>query len=172
MELNWGALNKFLPTSSDRKFSEINLTVAHDEQDQETAVDLKQLFTEMGFEDFRQFIVDKIRSELAQILMITESKIDPDISIYDMGMDSLMGLERVTGLESKLGIQIPVMALSETPRIHSLADKVIQLVHLESDDETDSIVYDSVKKIASAHSQDLDEEELRKLAASVEQSSS
>ncbi|MBT8439262.1 MAG: SDR family NAD(P)-dependent oxidoreductase, partial [Gammaproteobacteria bacterium] len=172
MELNWGALKKFLPTSSDRKFSEINLTVAHDEQDPDSAVDLKQLFSEMGFDDFRQFIVDKIRSELAQILMISENKIDPDVSIYDMGMDSLMGLELVTGLEGKLGIQIPVMALSETPRIHSLADKVIQLVHLESDDETDSSMFDSVKKIASAHSQDLDDDELRKLAESVQQSRS
>jgi phthiocerol/phenolphthiocerol synthesis type-I polyketide synthase C len=170
MEFNWGTLKKYLPTASDQKFSEINLTAAQTEQDQENSVDLKQLWSELGAEKFREFIVSKIRSELAQILMIAEDRIDADESIYDLGMDSLMGLELVTGLEGKLGIQVPVMALSETPRIYSLADKIIHLVHADDNEETDANIYDSVKNLASAHSQELDEEELKKLANSVEKS--
>ena len=168
MELNWGTLKKYLPTSTDSKFTEINLTAAHDEQDQDVTIDLKQLISEMGIEQFRQFIISKIRHELAQILMIAEDKIDPDQSIYDMGMDSLMGLELVTGLEGKLGIQIPVMALSETPRLNSLADKIIQLVNAGNEAEADSDTYHSVKKLADAHSQEVDDEELRKFAGSLE----
>ncbi len=172
MELKWGVLKKFLPTANDGKFSEINRTIANDEHEQDTAIDLKQLYSEMSFDELKQYIVDKIRTELAEILMISENKIDLDVSIYDMGMDSLMGLELVTGLEEKLGIQIPVMALSETPKIPSLADKVIQLINTSSDNEKDMDIYNSVKVIASAHSSELDDENIRKLADSIGQSGS
>ena len=168
MELNWGILKKYLPSATHPKFSEINLTTDSNEQEQEASIDLKTLSSEMGADKFREFILNKIRYELAQILMISEDKIDPDHSIYDMGMDSLMGLELVTGLEGKLGIQIPVMALSETPKLNLLTDKIIQLVHVESDSDSEDEILHSVKKLASAHSQDVDDETVRQLADSLE----
>jgi acyl carrier protein len=52
-------------------------------------------------------------------------KIDPDRSVYDLGLDSLMGVELVLAIESRFGIQLSVMTLSESATISKLADKLI-----------------------------------------------
>jgi phthiocerol/phenolphthiocerol synthesis type-I polyketide synthase C len=43
-----------------------------------------------------------------------------------MGLDSLMGVELMIALETRFGIRLPVMALSQSPSIAKLAERVIQ----------------------------------------------
>ncbi len=169
MELNWNLLKRNLPSALQPKFHEISQLADNNEETEETSVDLHSMLNEMGIEKFKAYVLAKIRHELAHILMIPEDKIDPDQSIYDMGMDSLMGLELVTGLEMKLGIQIPVMSLSETPRLNALSDKIIQLVQQGNDKASDDALFDSVKNIASVHSQQVDEQKLREFSQSLKQ---
>lgn len=171
MELNWGRLKRNLVSAQHPKFNEISRLDDSSDEEQDSGLDLKAMLKEMGIEKFKGFILAKVRHELAQILMIPEEKIDLDKSIYDMGMDSLMGLELVTGLEAKLGIQIPVMALSETPRLNALSDKIIQLIQQDDSQSTEEeALFTSVKNLATVHSQEVEEDQLREFSQTLKKS--
>ncbi len=63
---------------------------------------------------------------MGEIIRIAPDKIEATQSIYDMGLDSLMGIELIVALESRFGIRLPVMALSENPTIAKLAERLAQ----------------------------------------------
>lgn len=135
MELDWGPLSRFLPTSGQNKFREIALANPDSEQSDEGRLDLDQMMAELSDKAFHAAIVDILRHELSEILMISESRIDAERSIYDMGLDSLMGVELMTAVENRLGVQVPVMALSETPTLNQLAERLIGEIKGDSDEE-------------------------------------
>jgi hypothetical protein len=45
--------------------------------------------------------------------------------MFEMGLDSLMGVELAIALEGRFGVRLPVMALSESPTIAKLAARMI-----------------------------------------------
>ncbi|WP_290702999.1 type I polyketide synthase [Amphritea sp.] len=151
MELDWHTLSRFLPTSSHNKFREINLVVGESEKNEEDALDLKAMMLEMSEPEFNDAILEILTIELSEILMIPAVKIDPNKSIYDMGMDSLMGVELMTALEARMGIQVPVMALTETPMLSQLTTKIISLV--KQDEKEIEVTHDdkSIRHLASQH---------------------
>jgi phthiocerol/phenolphthiocerol synthesis type-I polyketide synthase C len=69
---------------------------------------------------------------LSTILLISVEKIDINQSIYDLGLDSLMGLEMVLAIEAKFGVQLPVMILSSASTLFQLAELVIKKLKGES----------------------------------------
>ncbi|MGK9007589.1 acyl carrier protein, partial [Citrobacter europaeus] len=71
---------------------------------------------------------DILKAEIGEILRVPAQKIDPERLIHDMGLDSLMGVELIVALESRFGIRLPVMALSESPTVNKLATRLIQLL--------------------------------------------
>lgn len=150
LELDWHALSRFLPTATHNKFRELVLTAREAEQNDEDTLDLEEMMQTMSESEFHSTIVDILIHELSEILMISTSKISPEKSIYDMGMDSLMGVELMSALESRIGIKVPVMALTETPKLSQLADKIIDLVknnNAPADNESQVLV----EKIVSQH---------------------
>ncbi len=125
MELDWHSLGRFLPTAQDDKFCEIATQHQDSTQHNESAVDIQRLVDESTDEELKTIFIDMLKQELAQILLLSADKIDPNQSVYDMGMDSLMGVELMVAIESRFGIQIPVMALSEASTLNKLVDKLI-----------------------------------------------
>lgn len=153
MELDWGPLSRFLPTSGQNKFREIALSSQDTDQGDEGRLDLEQMMSELSDKEFHNAIVDILRHELSEILMIASSRIDAERSIYDMGLDSLMGVELMSAIENRLGIQVPVMALSETPTLSQLADKLIS--QIRGDDDTSNDASDeteaAVQRLSAQH---------------------
>lgn len=131
LELDWRALARFLPTADAPRYREIART-AKDDGDQEGDDDLQQLLASLSPEALYDTLISVLSKELAKILLIDEEKIDIHKSVYDMGFDSLMGVELVTALESRLGIQVPVMVLSEAGTLAKLCDYLI--LKLRGDD--------------------------------------
>lgn len=168
MELDWHALSRFLPTAQQNKFRELALTASEAEQHDDDTLDLEAMMREMSETEFHAAVVEILVHELSEILMIPESKISPDKSIYDMGMDSLMGVELMSALESRIGIQVPVMALTETPKLSQLADKIIGLVK-GKDSATENTAQAEVEKIAAQHGA-TDSQMTDKIVTSIEQS--
>lgn len=158
MELDWGSLSRFLPTSDQNKFREIALTADESDHAHEDSIDLEAMMAEMSETEFHAAVLEILTLELSQILMIPVDKIDPDKSIYDMGMDSLMGVELASALEARLGIQVPVMALTETPKLSQLTGKVISLIDkpdaADSADEKEA----EIKRLATQHGTSTDTE--------------
>ena len=90
-----------------------------------------------GNEDIRVMIAGKTRAEavqiaqalvvheVAQVLSVAADRVDPRRSVHDLGMDSLMAVELVMGLEKRLGLELPAMLLSEGVTVERVAVRII-----------------------------------------------
>jgi phthiocerol/phenolphthiocerol synthesis type-I polyketide synthase C len=151
MELEWGALARFLPSSAQNKFIEIALCSNDTDHSSEDQLNLAAMKDEMSEEEFFATVLEILTQELSEILMIPADRIDPNKSIYDMGMDSLMGVELATALEARIGIQVPVMALTETPKLNQLTDKIISLITEEHSDAETNDAANAVQRAIAQH---------------------
>jgi phthiocerol/phenolphthiocerol synthesis type-I polyketide synthase C len=138
MELDWKALSRFLPSAASPKFKEIAKNINDSDRQKDNSQDIQQLLTELSNEDLLVTLIEMLKSEVGEILRVSTNKIDPNRSIYDMGLDSLMGVELIVALEARFGIRLPVMALSENPTIVKLAERLIQLLKGTVDPEPPS----------------------------------
>nr|WP_298523237.1 type I polyketide synthase [uncultured Halomonas sp.] len=136
LELDWHAIARFLPTADAPRYAEIARS-AGDQQATKGDMDFRALLDELEPEELHAALLTLLRKELAKILLTEEDKIDPQRSIYDLGFDSLMGVELVTALEARLGLQIPVMVLSEASTLARFADYLMRkLQGQDADTET------------------------------------
>ncbi|MCP4337582.1 MAG: type I polyketide synthase [Desulfobulbaceae bacterium] len=154
MELDWKALSRFLPSAGSPKFSEFARSFSDSGGDDDKSDNIQQMLEELSDADLHSAIIEMLKSEVGEILQVHPDKIDPTRSMYDMGLDSLMGVELVVALESRFGTRLPVMALSESPTITKLADRIIQ--QLNGSDKIDTAsdkteILDQAKLLASQH---------------------
>src|SRR5690606_39144162 len=109
--------------------------------------------------------VDMLKAEVGEILRVPADKIDADVSVYDMGLDSLMGVELVVALENRFGIRLPVMALNESPTLSKLASRLVQLLRHEGDPSADEDnVLAQVEQVVAQHTDEVSAEALVKFA--------
>ena len=115
-----------------------------------------------------------LKEEIGEILRISPEKIDDSRSLYDMGLDSLMGVELGLAIESRFGVKLPVLALSESPTIAKLAEKLISILKAaETADESASAsakndLAQQVQQAASQHAVDIDERELEEVTRTIQ----
>lgn len=152
LELEWGALARFLPTAEAPRFSEIARQAGDDRSHREEGEDISTLLSGLSTEEQRTTVTDLLRTELAAILLMDEEKIDPHRSVYEMGFDSLMGVELMTAIEARLDVQVPVMVLSEASTLDKLAGVLIGKLG-QGDDEESSEEQDEQARLASLASQ-------------------
>ncbi|MDT0510283.1 MULTISPECIES: type I polyketide synthase [unclassified Halomonas] len=135
LELDWSALARFLPTAQSPRFNEIARQADDDGHNDDNGDNLAELFATLSPKELHTAVIDLLRAELAAILLIDEEKIDTQRSVYEMGFDSLMGVELMTAIESRIGINVPVMVLSEASTIDKLAGVLIQKLQHGGDEE-------------------------------------
>jgi len=166
LELDWRALAKFLPVANTAKYSEMT---QHDaESNTDNSLDLQQLMSELSEEEFQAAVTGMIKHEVGEILRVAPDKIDANRSLYDMGLDSLMGVELVLALESRFGIRLSVMALSATPTIAKLAERMI--VQLKGASEV-SEEQQQVEQVASQHGAEISAEAVASLVKEIQSNS-
>ncbi|HEY5717514.1 MAG TPA: SDR family NAD(P)-dependent oxidoreductase, partial [Motiliproteus sp.] len=134
MELEWGALQRFLPSAEQPKFREIALAAEDTGAGSDEQVDIQQLIDSLSEQELQQTIAAMLAHELSRILLIPEEQVDVERSVYDMGLDSLMGVELMVAIESRFGINVPVMVLSEAPTLNKLSAYLIAQLRGDSDD--------------------------------------
>lgn len=149
LELEWGALARFLPTAEAPRFNEIART-SDDDHSADADDDISALLADLSPEELHTAVTDLLRAELASILLIDEEKLDIHRSVYDMGFDSLMGVELMTAIENRLGIQVSVMVLSEASTLDKLAVVLIQKMH-QHDEEVEEAPQDALASLAAQH---------------------
>ncbi len=154
MELDWNALSRFLPSAGSPKFSELARHAADNDGDGINSDDIQRVLSELSDADLLITLTEMLKSEVGEILRVSPDRIDPTRSIYDMGLDSLMGVELVIALESRFGIRLPVMALSQSPTIAKLAERIIQQLNHSDDQDADSNeggIIAQAQQVASQH---------------------
>ncbi|MEG2902689.1 MAG: beta-ketoacyl reductase, partial [Massilia sp.] len=171
MELDWKALSRFLPSASSPKFSELARDAMDNDGEEEDSGDIQRVLAELSDAELQVTLTDMIKSEVGEILRVSPDKIDPNRSIYDMGLDSLMGVELVVALEGRFGIQLSVMALSQSPTIAKLAERIG--LQLKGSDEQaaagqDSQVLAQTKQLVAQHGTEVSAESIASLAEDVE----
>src|SRR5262249_39646230 len=65
--------------------------------------------------------LDVLRSGLADVLSVPAGDIDPTVSLGDLGLDSLGGIQLALYLEERLGMSIPLERLMDGYSLESLA---------------------------------------------------
>ncbi|MDD5275380.1 MAG: SDR family NAD(P)-dependent oxidoreductase [Methylovulum sp.] len=168
MEFDWRALGSFLPTARSPKFRELAMHSPNADGHDDNRADIKRLLDELSTEELKATFIDMLKDELSQILLINKDKIDPDQSMYDMGLDSLMGVELMIALETRFEVQVPVMALSESPTLSRLADRLItQLRGTQAPAETSDTVA-NINDLAKRHDSGFTADQLVALAEALE----
>jgi acyl carrier protein len=169
LELDWKALNRFLPSAAAPKFSKLALQSGGDDESDTDGLDIQRMLAEMSDAELTTTFIDMLKQQVGEILRVPTDKIDPTRSIYDMGLDSLMGVELVVAMESVFGTRLPVMALSESPTIAKLAERLI--AQLRGSDGKDADTADNVAKqiqqVAAQHSSEVSAEQLASLSQEI-----
>ncbi|MDL4864738.1 SDR family NAD(P)-dependent oxidoreductase, partial [Halomonas elongata] len=76
LELDWSALARSLPTAETPRFSEIARTAGDEGQQDDADQDLARLLDELSPEELHATVTELLKSELASILLVEESRID------------------------------------------------------------------------------------------------
>ncbi len=168
LELDWKALNRFLPTAGSPKFSELAQNVDDATADEDGGEDVRRLLAKLPADELAAAFIDMLRKEVGDILRIAPDKIDENRSLYDMGFDSLMGVELATAVEARFTVRLPVMALSESPTVAKLSARI--LAQLTGADKDAAEVDDHVRQVATRYADDAHADTYARTAEELQQS--
>jgi 1-acyl-sn-glycerol-3-phosphate acyltransferase len=76
----------------------------------------------------REELSQHLRRRVAKILGASTERVEPNVPLTDMGMDSLMAVELMTVLKNDLTIDIPAVKLLQGVTLNQLAEKVLEHV--------------------------------------------
>ncbi|MFD4840010.1 SDR family NAD(P)-dependent oxidoreductase [Achromobacter sp. NPDC058515] len=156
LELDWLALSRHLPTAGLPKFSDIARQAGDSGEHDSGADDVAHLVATLDDTALRERFTEMLKAEIGEILRVSPDKIEAAQSVYDLGLDSLMGVELVVALENRFGIRLPVMALSESPTPAKLAERLVLLLRDGHGDAPGDAVSDSVQQAIAHHAADVD----------------
>jgi phthiocerol/phenolphthiocerol synthesis type-I polyketide synthase C len=169
LELDWKALSRFLPTAGSPKFSELALNADDAKADEDSGEDVKRLLAKLPPDELAVVFIEMLKKEVGEILRIAPDKIDEHRSLYDMGFDSLMGVELSTAVEARFSVRLPVMALSESPTVAKLSARILsQLTGAEGEADVapQAEAMDQARQIATQHA---DEEHAETITRTAEE---
>jgi len=117
-------------------------------------VEYEKMVNSLTAQELKEAIAGMLGVELGTILLIPVENIDINRSLYDMGIDSLMGLELVIAIEARFGVQFPVMILSEASTLYKLAEMMIKKLNGENAELNTQVVDEQY--LISKHGVELD----------------
>jgi acyl carrier protein len=173
LDLDWGKLGRFLPTASAPRFALLRHLGEEESSSGITGSNLRDELSQLDQEEVLTAVTEHLKHEISKILRIEAEKLDVKKSLFEMGMDSLMGVELVGSLEANLGIHLPILALSEGPTISKLAERVTAMLNTDNLEETTqagglSNVEEQVRLLAAQHgASEISQDELTEITQSA-----
>lgn len=169
MAFDWRNLSGFLPSARSPKFRELAIHAPGNDHGDDNDAEIKRLLEALSDDELKATFVEMLKEELSQILLVNQDKIDANHSMYDMGLDSLMGVELMIAIETRFRVQIPVMALSEASTLCKLADRLI--AHLRGDQDNASDGNDTqanIQELSKRHASAVTDEQMMALTKELE----
>ena len=129
-------------------------------------MDFHSLIAGKTSEEVAVIVRDLVIQEVAQILCIGADRIEPQRSLHDLGMDSLMAVELALGLEQRFGIQLPVMMLNESPTAEKVTARIVDKLFGSADDDAspEGTVDALVQDLAKQHGENVTAEDVQHIA--------
>ena len=146
--LDWSSLSRYLPSADQPKFAELNRTAKDKGQGGDQQTQLQQLLSSGELKEAEALLIAILTTELSNILLLPESRIDATQPIYDLGFDSLMAAELMAAIDASLGVKLPVMALNDTLTLYRLADLILEKLNPQSGEVSE---VDEVEALKSKH---------------------
>lgn len=137
--LDWTSVKRQLPTGASTLFEAIK-TSAGPQRERAFAEEVAHL----PLEEAEGFTLEVLTNEVAQILRMNQDSIDPDRPIGEMGFDSLMALELRLAIEGQLGQELPLLAVSGSSTLRSIAQRVVSSARGGVSDDEDGAGLDRV----------------------------
>ncbi len=140
--VDWRAMRSKLFSAKQHKFAFFN--ALDDQHGPDQSKDLRDKLLGLSQENQLVEVANILTHEVEKILFLSHGALDRKQSLYEQGMDSLMGVELATTIESGFGIHLSTMVLAEGPTINRLSHIVLKEMHLFADsDAPDSDAPDS-----------------------------
>ncbi len=169
VDFDWSTIQRFMPSAKvSPKFTEQRHYATAGNEDGQSE-DIHALIADLDEQAAHDLICDLLLAEVGQILRLPLEKLSADKSVFDLGMDSLMGMELVMAIEVRFGVRLPVMALTEGATVSRIANKIA--VQLLPQDSSEQDAHDehrkSIEEVVKKHGSDLSAEALSQLAESL-----
>ncbi|MDR2452035.1 MAG: SDR family NAD(P)-dependent oxidoreductase [Candidatus Accumulibacter sp.] len=162
-DFDWSNLARLLPSAAGTRFDILN----RDRKDRAQAgdpLDIRTLIAGKTPEEIAGIVRDLVVQEVAQILCIGADRIEPNRSLHDLGMDSLMAVELALGLEQRFGIQLPVMMLNDSPTADNVAARIVEKLSGEETVSEEGQSVDLTAEVVRQHGGGLTQEEMHGLS--------
>jgi phthiocerol/phenolphthiocerol synthesis type-I polyketide synthase C len=167
MELDWGALRRFLPTALSPKFRDLAQQAEEAGADAEGLEQLQRWLEEMNDEELAAALGELLKKEIGEILHVSPERIEDERSLYDLGMDSLMGMELAAAVEVRFGVTLPLMALSEGPTVTRLVERIVRQLRAPHAEAGEEDAQATVARLAAQHASESDAAVMADVAKAV-----
>lgn len=154
-----GGLPRFLGSARSPKYGPLVARFAQESGAGEAGQDIERWLDEYDDEQLAQLFGDMVKQEIAAILRMPPEKIDVQRPLQDLGLDSLMGVELMTALEVRFGVNIPVMALTEAGTIERLTKRIIKdlrRARAGAQPAAGDAIAEQVRLVAAQHAADIE----------------
>jgi acyl carrier protein len=130
--------------------------------------EIQRWLEELNDEELTALFVEMVTKEIASILRMSPEKLEAGAPLQDLGLDSLMGVELMTAVEARFGVNIPAMAMSEVGTIERLAKRIVRELRgrtNESAPREEQVLAEQVRVLAAQHASEMDPERVEAFAA-------
>jgi acyl transferase domain-containing protein/acyl carrier protein/short-subunit dehydrogenase len=160
---DWSVLARLLPAAAGSRFDILNRHRKEQAQAEEPT-DIRALIAGKAPEEIAAIVRDLVVREIAQILRIYPDRIEPNRSLHDQGMDSLMAVELALGLEQRFDIQLPVMMLNDSPTVDNVTARIVEKLTGNGDGVEEDASAALIAGLALQHGESVTSEEIEGLA--------
>jgi phthiocerol/phenolphthiocerol synthesis type-I polyketide synthase C len=167
---DWNALARVLPGAGAPKFAELARRARADAPGMHSAQDLRRQLDALEPGELAAALGAILCQEIGAVLRIAPERIDTGVSLFDLGMDSLMAMELAMALEGRLNVKLPLMALSEGPTVERLVQRVFKELRPAAGEDVGTghdTVVQGVQVAAAQHAGELGADALAELSAAV-----
>ena len=133
LAVDWHAMRSKLLSAKQNKFRFFN--ASDDLHGSDHSKDIREKLLTLSPERRFSEVAEILAIEVEKILFLSHGGLDRRQSLFEQGMDSLMGVELATTIESGFGIKLSTMVLAEGPTIERLSQIVLKEMHLSSEDD-------------------------------------
>lgn len=164
IDMDWNVVQRVMPGARSAKYAE-QRRLAKGADDGGQGEDIASLIAGLSVAQVHELVTDLLIVEVGKILRLPSEKLAADKSVFDLGMDSLMGMELVLAIEERFGVRLQVMALTEGATIRRIAEKIADQLGVSGGvAENDVSLVSRAADTARKHGEKLTDEQLKQMA--------
>ena len=168
------SLSRFLPPESSPKYQPLVTHASAPAHDAKSTADLRRWAQETSEAEVAAGVTAMLKQEIADILCMDADKLDLATTLQDLGLDSLMGVELMTAVDVRFGVNIPVLALAEASTVDRLARRIVKELKRGdgiAKEDPESEIAEQIRSVAAVHASEMDEEQVEAIIAEAQANS-